>query len=63
VIYRVHNYVVTFRFLEMKGDKFLDPVNDVSVDGGKALRYLSECVKELTYFYGFKGSDVQIYGM
>jgi len=60
-VYRAHNYVVALHFLEMKGDKFFDPVNDVYVDSDRALQYLSERVRELAYFYGFKGGDVQIY--
>jgi len=62
-VYRAHNYIVALHFLEMKGGKFFDPINDVYVDSGKALQYLSERVRELAYFYGFKDGDVQIYSM
>jgi len=62
-VYRLHNYIIALHFLERKGNRFLDPINSVYVDHNEAVRYLSEHVRELAHFYGFKGGDVQIYSI
>jgi hypothetical protein len=62
-VYRLYNYIVALHFLEKKGNKFLDPINGVYVDHNEAVRYLSERVRELAHFYGFKGGDVRVYSI
>jgi len=60
-VYKVHNYIASFMFIERKGEVFLSPIDNVYVDRDKAEQYLLRRTEEIARFYGFEDGNVDFY--